>query len=123
MRSRQQGLSKNIPGKGGRLIVAHIGNEDGFLKEPKDCYKDARLIFQAKKKTRLGGTDYHDKMTGAYFEECFEFVLTMLPVSVIVMDNASYHSQTTEKFPTQSWKKSEIQDYLTREGIGWKAPK
>lgn len=71
---------KNLPGRGGRLIVVHIGNEDGFLKDPNNPTKDARLIFQANKKTNLGGTDYDDEMTGACFEEWFQNVLSMLPV-------------------------------------------
>lgn len=105
---------KNLPGRGGRLIVVHIGNEDRFLKDLNNPTKDARLIFQANKKTNLGGTDYHDEFTGACFEEWFQNVLSMLPAnSVIVMDNASYHSKTVEKFPNMGWRKSDIQTYLT----------
>lgn len=29
--------------------------------------------------------------------------------------------RTTEKFPTQSWKKFEIQEYQTQKGIGWES--
>lgn len=111
---------KNIPGKGGRLIVAHIGNENGFLKTPEN--EDACLIFTAnkKKKDKVGETDYHTEMTGPCFEEWFKKILPMLPPnSVIVMDNASYHSRFVEKFPTMKWKKVDIQQYLTSKEVQW----
>lgn len=115
---------KNVPGRGGRLIVIHIGNEHGFLKEASDetSQKDVRLIFQGKKnKKRLGGVDYHEEMNSVCFENWFEKkVLPNLPPnSVVVMDNASYHSRTVEKFPNMSWKKIDIQNYLTKKGVEW----
>jgi len=115
---------KNIPGRGGRLIVVHIGNENGFLKEQSDetVHNDVRLIFQGKKnKKRLGGVDYHEEMNSACFENWFEEkVLPNLPPrSIVVMDNASYHSRTVEKFPNMSWRKDDIQKYLTNKGVQW----
>lgn len=43
---------KNIPGRGGRYIVVHIGNEDGFLRYPNDLNEtnDALWVYRAKKK-------------------------------------------------------------------------
>ena len=60
-------------------------------------------------------------MNGPHFEDWFEKkVLPALPdKSVVVMDNAKYHSRMTEesKRPTTSWRKAEIQDWLTKKNI------
>lgn len=37
--------------------------------------------------------------------------------SAIVMDNASYHSMRTDKCPTSSTRKADIQDWLRRHGV------
>ncbi|CAF4946204.1 unnamed protein product [Pieris macdunnoughi] len=48
------------------------------------------------------------------FENWFKNVLEKLePNSVIVMDNASYHSRRQERVPVTSWKKQAIQDWLS----------
>ncbi|XP_077531208.1 uncharacterized protein LOC144143312 [Haemaphysalis longicornis] len=84
--AKRRGLStglENPSGKGGRLIVIHCGNENGFV-------EGACEVFRANK----GTGDYHDEMNGAHFEKWLtEKLLTRLPSnSVIVMDNAPYHS-------------------------------
>ena len=55
------------------------------------------LIFQSKKDTG----DYHDEMTGEHFEEWFRdrVLPNVSPHSLIVMDNASYHSRIEEEMP------------------------
>ena len=57
------------------------------------------LVFQSKKKTG----DYHDEMTAEHFEEWFHDTLLpkLPPNSLIVMDNASYHSRMLEPVPTE----------------------
>jgi len=61
--------------------------------------------------------DYHDEMNGDNFKEWFERILPNLdPNSVIVMDNAPYHSVKLERIPTSSWKKAEIIEWLTNKG-------
>lgn len=81
----KEGLSigaKNPVSKGKRLIVVHVGNEEGFL-------DDCKWVFEAKKTG-----DYHENMDAPHFEQWFEKVLTrMQPGDVIVLDNASYHSR------------------------------
>lgn len=73
-----------------KLILEMKWNEDGFLKNPNDPTKDARLIFQAKYKTVIAWTDYHDEITCACLEEWFQKVLGMLlSNSDIFMDNSS----------------------------------
>jgi transposase len=104
-----QGLStglKSPSGKGKRLIILHIGSEDGFV-------DDGLLLFEGIKQG-----DYHDEMNANKFEEWFTNILTKLPAnSVIVMDNASYHSRVVEKIPNSSWKKVNIQNWLKSKQI------
>ncbi|KAM7287678.1 uncharacterized protein ISCGN_031369 [Ixodes scapularis] len=74
---------KNPSGKGERFIVVHAGSNEGFV-------DDAAEVFRAKK----GNGDYHEEMNGARFEKWFteKLLQNLRPNSVIVMDNASYHS-------------------------------
>lgn len=66
-------------GKGRRLIVAHIPNVTG--------------IFVGKKTG-----DYHEEMDGEHFEKWIEKVMPQLKTkSVIVLDNAPYHSVKIDK--------------------------
>ncbi|XP_037503095.1 uncharacterized protein LOC119377869 [Rhipicephalus sanguineus] len=49
-------------------------------------------------------------------------VLQKLPAgSVIVLDNAPYHSRREEKLPTTSWKKENIQEWLNSKDIAYSA--
>lgn len=96
-----QGLttgSINPTGKGKRLIVLNIGSEDGFV-------PGALLCFESKKNSN----DYHDEMNGETFYEWMESILPKLKAnSVIIMDNASYHSVKADKAPTSTTKKADI---------------
>lgn len=66
---------KNPTGKGKRLIVLHIGSNNGFL-------PGGLLCFESKKNS----SDYHDEMNGACFQEWFESILPRLePNSIIVL--------------------------------------
>ncbi|CAG4975944.1 unnamed protein product [Colias eurytheme] len=97
---------KNPSGKGKRLIITHIGSEDGFV--------DGGLhVFESKKQG-----DYHKDMNVEVFENWFELIFDKLDDNcVIVMDNASYHSRKTEKIPTEKNKKQEIIDWLKEKNI------
>ncbi|XP_048345214.1 uncharacterized protein LOC125428705 [Sphaerodactylus townsendi] len=100
---------KDPSGKGSRLICAHCGSEEGFV-------EDALLLF--KSKTTTG--DYHQEMSGDNFEKWFaELLLKLPPESVIVMDNASYHSVKSDKIPTTRSRKDTIRTWLTEKGISW----
>ena len=92
-------------GKGCRLIILHAGTKHGFV-------PNAALVFQAK-----NDGDYHKQMTSVVFDEWFRNqLLPNIPRnSVIVMDNAPYHSRQIEKMPTQTWKK-EIKQWLITKG-------
>ncbi|XP_026819046.1 uncharacterized protein LOC113557684 [Rhopalosiphum maidis] len=87
--------SKNPTGRGKRLIVVHIGSTEGFV-------AGCLLCFESKKNT----SDYHDEINGDTFFEWFCSVLPLLKDdSVIVMDNAPYHSVKKDHLPTPSWTK------------------
>ncbi|KAG0428625.1 hypothetical protein HPB47_024412 [Ixodes persulcatus] len=84
---------KNPSGKGGRVIILHAGSDEGFV-------QGAAEVFRAKK----GTGDYYQEMDGKGFEK--RFTEKLLPnikaYSVIVMDNASYHSIKLNASPSSS---------------------
>ena len=95
-------------GKGSRLIILHAGGENGWI-------EGADLVFQSKKSTG----DYHDEMNSERYEEWFhdQLLPNVQPNSLIVIDNASYHSRRIEKVPNTSSRKSEMQDWLVAHNI------
>ena len=97
-------------GKGKRLIIFGAGGEMGWI-------PNTTLIFQSKKSTG----DYHDEMTGEHFEEWFRDKLlpNIPPDSLIVMDNASYHSRRCEEIPVKSWTKKKLIEWLDGKGIAY----
>ncbi|XP_042144476.1 uncharacterized protein LOC115328335 [Ixodes scapularis] len=108
-----RGLSlglKNPSGKGGRVIILHAGSEDGFV-------EGAAEVFRAKK----GTGDYHQEMDGKRFEKWLtEKLLPNIKAhSVIVMDNASYHSVKLNACPSSSTLKKDVQGWLTLHGVSW----
>ncbi|XP_049268658.1 uncharacterized protein LOC125757264 [Rhipicephalus sanguineus] len=107
----RQGLSTGLrapSGKGGRLIVLHAGSAEGFV-------DGAALVFRAKK----GAGDYHTEMDASRFQKWFveQLLPNIKPHSVIVMDNAPYHSAQVEKLPSSSSRKAEIQSWLISKNI------
>lgn len=105
LRGLSTGL-KNPKGKGRRLIIAHIGSENGFV-------KNGNLIFQSK-----SNGDYHDEMNGEVFNHYFKSILPLLEDRcVIVLDNASYHCTKVEKVPNPTWRKADIFAWLSGKGI------
>ncbi|XP_023937205.1 uncharacterized protein LOC112045306 isoform X2 [Bicyclus anynana] len=105
------GLSTGLknPQKGKRLIITHIGSSEGFL-------EGGQWIFEAKK----GDGDYHGEMDAHNFEKWFEKILNKVePGSVIVLDNAPYHSRLVERVPNMSWRKADIQTWLKGKNISY----
>ena len=101
----------NVPcGAGKRLIVNHIGSENGFLEACKE-------VFLSKKNT----VDYHQEMNSVHFEDWWvNKVLPSLPDnSAVVIDNASYHSRITDetKKPTTASLKADILSWLQARGV------
>ena len=108
--AREVSGKKNVIGKGKRLIIVHAGCQAGF-------FEGALLTTWTDGKS----TDYHDSMNSRHFEEWFTQLLGNIPDnSVIVMDNASYHSRQKNKAPTTSSKKGEIQAWLEDNSISYR---
>ena len=55
--------------------------------------------------------DYHGQMDGGNFEKWYKEKLlpNLPPNSIIVMDNASYHSVQSDRAPTTATRKADIQ--------------
>ncbi|XP_031357316.1 uncharacterized protein LOC116181178 [Photinus pyralis] len=98
------------PNEGHRYIIVHAGTNDGFI-------GGASLIFKSGKKTG----DYHDNMNRGNFENWFktQLVPNLPEKSLIIMDNASYHSGLLEKIPTKSWTKQRMIEWLGKKNIGY----
>lgn len=104
-----RGGFKTPSGSGKRIIVLHIGNEDGFL-------PGAELCFIGKK----GTSDYHNEMNARHYAEWFKNVLSLLPEkSAIVIDQAPYHTMVdpATKNPNMSWKKNKIINWILEKNI------
>jgi hypothetical protein len=88
--------------------VLHAGSKEGFI-------PGAALIFSSK--TNNG--DYHVEMNEENFLTWFEEQLLkkLEEPSIIVMDNASYHSTLAEKTPNASWRKDNIKSWLQEHHI------
>lgn len=91
-----------------RYIVLHAGNENGFI-------EGASLLFKSGKSTG----DYHGDMNAGNFEKWLrEDLLPKLEEpTILILDNASYHSRILEKAPTQSSKKEEMMAWLRTKKI------
>ena len=73
--------------------------EDGNTEE-----KEARIMTDF---------DYHDTINAERYEKYFETVCKLLkPNSVIIIDNASYHSRNVDNFPVSKWRKGQLQSWL-----------
>ncbi|CAC5370131.1 unnamed protein product [Mytilus coruscus] len=100
-------------GKGTRLIILDAGSsEQGLI-------PGCGLIFESK----TSSSDYHDEMNKEHFTEWFkDTLLPMLPPqSVIVMDNAPYHSHLVpeSRVPNTGSRKPEILAWLDRNNIDY----
>ena len=108
--TRWKGGLKVPTGRGKRLIVNHLGLEDGFLNGCEEWFVGVR-----------DSADYHKEMNSIHFERWWEDpVLPRLQAkSVVVTDNARYHSRQTEesRAPTTNWRKAQIQDWLRKKGV------
>jgi len=96
-------------GKGSRLIICHAGSPSfGFV-------KDAKLIFRC----NSGNTkDYHSQMNATIFENWYlQMLMNLEEPSVIVMDNASYHSALLEDYPKSNSRKADVQQWLREKNI------
>lgn len=105
-----RGGFKTPSGAGKRVIILHIGSEDGFL-------KGAELCFVGKK----GTSDYHNEMNAKHYEEWFKHVLNIIPrKSAIVIDQAPYHTMTDPETrnPNMKWLKNDIIEWMKKNNTG-----
>jgi transposase len=103
--------SSVVKTKGKRFTILHAGSSAGFFPE-------CDYLLNSKNNDR----DYHKSMTGDIFKTWVEDQL--LPAlsklkkkSVVIMDNAPYHSMRIDKAPNYSNKKSEMQEWLTLHNV------
>ncbi|KAB0805103.1 hypothetical protein PPYR_02073 [Photinus pyralis] len=84
------------------------GNENGFI-------PDASLLFSTKSQS----ADFHGDMCAELFTKWFKdsLIPNISEPSLIIMDNASYHSKLTEKAPNTSSNKEEICQYLLKHNV------
>lgn len=96
-------------GKGGRLIVCHAGcARYGFI-------EGSKLVFRSNSGNTI---DYHDQMNSEVFKRWFIQLLNNLEEpSVIVMDNAPYHSTLKETYPKSNWRKADVQQWLRDKNV------
>lgn len=91
-----------------RIIVVGIGSEEGFL-------PGAQLFFRADVATG----DYHGQMNYDNFSKWVtDKVIPNLPAnSVVIMDNAPYHSKIENKVPSRYDTKKTMVEWLTKANI------
>lgn len=102
--------SKAPSNKGKRITILHAGSKDGWI---------PNVLLLSAKNIKDSSLDYHEDTTAELFEEWFQTKLlpNIPPNSVIVMDNASYHSRQIKKVPNSSNTKSDIQKYMLENDI------
>ncbi|GLV38125.1 hypothetical protein CBL_10092 [Carabus blaptoides fortunei] len=86
-----------------------IGSDQGWVK--------GGLLLSAHN-VKNANLDYHDNMSAEIFEPWLKKLIGNLPPnSVIIMDNASYHSRLSAKVPNMSAKKNDIVEYLIQNDL------
>ncbi|KAJ8912260.1 hypothetical protein NQ315_008851 [Exocentrus adspersus] len=93
-----------------RITILHAGSENGFIR---NC------LLRSAKNINNSSLDYHQDTTAELFENWFKnSLLVNIPKnSIIVMDNATYHSRLLNKVPNATNTKAEIQEYMLANDI------
>ena len=140
------GETKEKCGKGKRLIITDAITAEGPIQsalwifkasktsEEKKCKKGSKYKKKfpedaEKDKKQVDDDvailmfelDYDDSMNAEAYESWFEKRLCpdLEPNSVIVIDNASYHSQNCPDYPLSTWKKTELSNWLKDKGVSF----
>lgn len=103
------GVKLNIT-KGKRYIIIHAGSEKGFV-------PNTLLIFSGTNKNE----DYHSEMNKINFTKWVteKLIPNLHEASIIVMDNAPYHSVVLNKAPTSATKVADIKLWLLENNISF----
>lgn len=97
----------NSTEKGKHLIMLHVASNKGFVEGGLLCLE-----------SNTNSIDYLHEMDGATFLEWFQKILPLLDEnSIIVLDSAPYHCEKQIKYPTSTWKRSEIAQWLLSKNI------
>ncbi|XP_031836267.1 uncharacterized protein LOC116428588 isoform X2 [Nomia melanderi] len=101
------GVSKNTSSSE-RVIIVHAGGQNGFV-------PNAGLIFKIDSAT----SDYYGQVDAANFESwIIELLLPNIPPNtVVVMDNAPYHSVEMNKPPNKYAKKADMLSWLEQNNV------
>lgn len=95
-------------GSGKRYIIVHAGGKMGFIPEAGQCFASGKK-----------SDDYHENMNAVFFEKWFEesILKKLEEPSIIILDNASYHSRRKNPQPTGSWLKNDIIRWLNEHHV------
>ena len=64
--------------------------------------------------------DYHNSMNAENYEKYFEKICKLLkPNSLIIIDNASYHSRISDDYPKSKWKKAQFEQWLKENKVNF----
>lgn len=98
------------PSRGKRVIILHAGGANGWVRNG--------LLISAKN-IKDSSADYHQDMNAPLFETWFtQQLIPNLPAnSVIVMDNAKYHSQQFNKQPSSASRKDDMLAFMRTKDI------
>ena len=90
----------NPVSRGKRIVILHAGSEDGFVE---------KALFLCCADYSNAYADYHKHMNGDAFELWFQdhLIPKLPPKSVIILDNASYHTRVFEKV-LQLWPRAKM---------------
>ncbi|KAJ8921256.1 hypothetical protein NQ315_013728 [Exocentrus adspersus] len=96
--------------KGKRITILHAGSENGLIR---NC------LLMSAKNINNSSLDYRQDTTAELFENWFKnSLLVNIPKnSIIVMDNATYHSRLLNKVPNATNTKEEIQENMLANDI------
>ena len=89
-----------------------MGNEHGWV-------EDSVLVRKHTTKDGVVTEDYHSNITAELFEGWLKKLLSKLPQgSVLVFDNASYHSKKDENnAPRSNWNKDRLKRWLKAKNV------
>ena len=105
--------------------------QKGVKKPSKDCNreKEKECAKQENEEEKMDESnssegilwqeDYHDSMNGDSYEQYFanSLYINVPQGSLIVIDNAPYHSRNDKTYPVSKWKKQQYIDWLKSKDI------